>query len=78
MEGLAERRGWKRVPVREPVNLNTANGQATSELAILTSILGTPEQVRAAELGNAPPLLSVGRRYLDGRYSFVWVAGENP
>ena len=37
-----------------------------------------PEEVRAVELGNTPPLLSVGRRCLNDGYSFLWLSGENP
>ena len=69
--GLAERRGWRRAPQEDPVKLITANGQATSDLAITTKILGMPEEVRAADLGNTPPLLSVGRRCLNDGYSCV-------
>ena len=36
------------------------------------------EEVHAVELGDTPPLLSVGRRCLNEGYSFVWIAGRNP
>ena len=37
-----------------------------------------PEEVRAVEWGNTPPLLSVGRRCLNDGYSVVWLSGKNP
>ena len=77
-EGLAERRGWKRAPLNEPVRISTANGQTTSDFAIITRILGMPEEVRAVELGNTPPLLSIGRRCLNDGYSCVRLSGRNP
>ena len=52
--GLAERRGWKRVPLKGPVRIITANGQATSDFAIITKIPDMPEEMRVAELGNTP------------------------
>ena len=77
-EGLAERRGWTRVPLKGPVKIITASGQAASDFAILTKILGMPEEMRAAELGNTPPFVSVGRRCLNDGYSCVWLSGRNP
>ena len=76
--GLAERRGWKRVPLKDPVRISTASGPTTSDFAIITKIPGMPEEVRAAELGNTPPLLSVGRRCLSDGCSIVWRSGRNP
>ena len=51
-EGLAERRGWRRVPLKDPVNIVTANGQAAFDFAIATKIPGMPEEMRAADVGN--------------------------
>ena len=77
-EGLAEFYVWKKVPLPEPVKINTANSPAESRGAVLTQILGMSEEVHAVELGDTPPLLSVGRRCLNEGYSFVWIAGRNP
>ena len=76
--GLAERRGWKRAPLSQPVTISTANGHTTSDFAIITKIPGMPDEVRAVELGRTPPLLSVGRRCRDDGYTFVWLSGKNP
>ena len=73
-EGLAERRGWTGAPLNQPVTISTANGQKTSGFAIIMRIPGVPEEVRAVELGNTPPLLSVGRRCLSDGYACVCVA----
>ena len=77
-EGLADVYGWKKAPLPEPIRINTANGPAESKGAVLTRILGMSEEVHAVELGDTPPLLSVGRRCLNEGYSFVWIAGRNP
>jgi hypothetical protein len=78
LEGLAEIYGWRKVPLSEPIRINTANGPAESKGAVLTRIPGMSEEVHAVELGDTPPLLSVGRRCLNEGYSFVWIAGRNP
>ena len=68
----------EKVPLAEPIRINTANGPAESKGAVLTKIPGMAEEVHAVELGDTPPLLSVGRRCLNEGYSFVWIAGRNP
>ena len=60
-----------RVPLKDPVNITTANGPAAWDFAIVTRIPGMPEEVRGAELGKTPPLLSVGRRCVSDGYSFA-------
>ena len=56
-EGLAERRGRTRVSLKDQVKIITANEQATSDFAIITKILGMPEEMRAAELGTPPSII---------------------
>jgi hypothetical protein len=77
-EGYAEIYGWKKVPLPEPMRINTANGPVVAKRAVLTRIPGMPEEVHALEIRDTPPLLSVGRRCLNEGYSFVWIAGRNP
>ena len=77
-EGYAEIYGWKKVPLAEPIRINTANGPASAKGAVLTKIPGMDEEVHAVELGDTPPLLSVGRRCLNEGYSFIWIAGRPP
>jgi hypothetical protein len=69
--------GWKKVPLPEPMRIDTANGPVEAKGAVLTRILGMSEEVLALELGDTPPLLSVGRRCRNEGYSFVWIAGRN-
>ena len=62
LEGLAEVYGWKKVPLPEPIRINTANGPAESKGAVLTRIPGMSEEVHAVELGDTPPLSLRPRR----------------
>ena len=41
-EGLAELYGWKKVPLAEPIRINTANGPAESKGAVLTKFQEWP------------------------------------
>ena len=77
-EGLAQVYGWKKAPLPEPIKINSANGPAESRDAVRTRILDMSEEGHAVELGDTPPLLSVGRRCLNEGYSFVWIAGRSP
>ena len=45
LEGLAGRRGWTKHRGWGPIKITTANGPTTSDFAIITRILGLPEEV---------------------------------
>ena len=74
----AEAKTWQRVPLREPLAINTANGRIESTHAAASREPGMPEKAYAAEMPNTPMLISVGRRCLKHGYSFVWIAGRRP
>jgi hypothetical protein len=76
--GAAKAKTWQRVPLREPLAINTANGRIESTHAVASQVPGMPEKIYAAEMPNAPMLISVGRRSLNHGYSFVWIAGRRP
>ena len=76
-QGLAERRGWSRVPRKDPVTITTAHGPTTSDFATITRILGMPEEVRAA-VGKRSTAFDGWKTLLERRLLLRVVIGEEP
>jgi hypothetical protein len=76
--GYAKREELQRIPLLNPIEINTANGPAVAEHGVVLQLPGMPEYVCATEMPNSPALMSVGRRCMVHGYSFIWMAGREP
>ena len=76
--GMAETKKWDRAQLREPVGINTANGETCFTHVVASRVPGMPEKAFAPTVLNTPMLISAGRRCLNRGYSLIWIAGGNP
>jgi hypothetical protein len=76
--GYAKREELQRIPLLNPIEINTANGPAVAEHGVVLQLPGMPEYVCATEMPDSPALMSVGRRCMVHGYSFIWMAGREP
>ena len=58
--GMAETMSWERVPLKDAVGINTANGLIYATHAVVSPAPGMPERVYAAEMQDSPSRISVG------------------
>ena len=56
----------------DPVSLSTANGSITTDDVVEVAHPGLCQSFTPYVFENAPPALSVGLRYLEQGYDFVW------
>ena len=62
----------------ESLTLNTANGEITVTEVVSLQCVPLGEEVAPFILDDTPSVLSVGRRCLDGGYSFHWPSFRTP
>ena len=66
------------VPSDVAIELSTANGRALVDTKVPMQIGPLHEDVEPLVLPNTPPVISVGRRCVEGGCSFHWPAGKTP
>lgn len=64
--------------VSDQITFHTANGPTVSDRSVSIDIGALDRPAIAHVLEDTPPVLSVGKRCMDERYSFIWNAGKNP
>jgi len=61
-------------PAEHPISLITANGSTEASEVADVKLPALPDPVQPYVLDHVPAVLSVGTRYVDQGYSFVWPA----
>ena len=73
-----EKHDLETLVAQEPVSLQTANGVTDTDLVSTFQTESFKEPINPYVLGDAPSVLSVGKRCMKQRYGFVWPPGRDP
>ena len=60
------------------IELSTANGRMSVDKEVLMQVGPLRRHIKPLLLINTPPVLSVGKRFMEEDFSFYWPANEAP